>query len=114
MNISPTANHKIKANMRNEAPEYSLGNRKGQGDEDYSQKRRKTFFDFDEINLRNAFEHCGADEHQNRRGRVKRNHPGERRQKEARQKTERREDRGQSGASADVDAGDTLDVRSSG
>src|SRR6185503_20119402 len=40
MNIFATANNQIKANVRNEAPEYSLGNREGQGDEDYSQKRR--------------------------------------------------------------------------
>src|SRR5688500_20181544 len=78
MNISPTANHKIKANMRNEAPEYSLGDRKGQGDEDYSQKRRKTFLDFDEVYGRYAFEHRSADQHQYRRGRKKGHHPRQR------------------------------------
>jgi hypothetical protein len=40
MNLSPTADNKIKANVRNESPEYSLGYREGQGDEDYSQKCR--------------------------------------------------------------------------
>src|SRR5688572_12654634 len=87
MNISPTANHKIKANMRNEAPEYSLGDRKGQGDEDYSQKRRKTFLDFDEVYGRYAFEHRSADQHQYRRGRKKGHHPRQRGQEEAREKT---------------------------
>ena len=57
MNIFATANNEIKANMRNEAPEYSLGYREGQGDEDYSQKSRKTLLNFPEIDVADALEH---------------------------------------------------------
>ena len=35
--------------MRNEAPENSLGDREGQGDEDYSQKTGQALFNFPEI-----------------------------------------------------------------
>ena len=52
MNFFATADNKIKANVRNESPEYSLGDREGQGDEDYSQKSRQTLFNFPEIDLR--------------------------------------------------------------
>src|ERR1044072_5473376 len=90
MNIFATANNEIKANMRNEAPEYSLGYREGQGDEDYSQKSRKTLLNFLEIDVSDAFEHRCAHQNQNRRGCVNWTHSGERRQKEARQETERR------------------------
>ena len=90
MNIFATANNQIKANVRNEAPEYSLGDREGQGDEDYSQKRRQTLFNFPKIDLVDTLEHRRAHQNQNRRGCVNRNHSGERRQKEARQKAERR------------------------
>src|ERR1044072_7103175 len=96
MNIFATADNQIKANMRNEAPEYSLGNREGQGDEDYSQKRRKTLLNFTEIDVADTFEHRRTDQNQNRRSCVDWNHPGERREKEARQKTERRKHRGHS------------------
>ena len=51
MNLFATANNQIKANVRNEAPEYSLGDREGQGDEDYSQKRRQTLLNFPKIDL---------------------------------------------------------------
>ena len=57
MNIFATSNNEIKANVRNEAPEYSLGNREGQGDEDYSQKRGQPLLNFREINLVDALEH---------------------------------------------------------
>src|SRR5215203_3042299 len=114
MNLFAATNNQIKANVRNEAPEYSLGNRKGQGDEDYSQKSRKTFLNFSEIDLVDTFEHRRADEKQHGRGRIRRNHARERRDKEARQKTECREHRSQSSASAAVYASDTFDVSSSG
>src|SRR6185503_15507351 len=106
----PPADHQIKANMRNEAPEYSLGDREGQGDEDYSQKRRKTFLDFDEVDLRNAFEHRGADQHQYWRGCVRRHHARERGEKEAWEKAEGGENSRQSSAAADVDARNAFDV----
>src|SRR5215204_1510193 len=93
MNFSSTADHQIKANVRNEAPEYSLGNREGQGDEDYSQKTRQALFNFPKINLVDTLEHRCADQHQHRRSRIERHHRGERRQKEARQKAKRGEDR---------------------
>ena len=67
MNLFATADNKIKANVRNESPEYSLGDREGQGDEDYSQKRRQTLFNFPEIDLAHAPEHRRADQQQNRR-----------------------------------------------
>src|SRR6185295_15479344 len=57
MNLFAAADNQIKANMRNEAPGYSLGYRKGQGDEDYSQKCRKPRFNFPKIYLAHAFEH---------------------------------------------------------
>ena len=63
MNIFATANNEIKANMRYEAPEYSLGYREGQGDEDYSQKSRKTLLHFLKIDVADALEHRCA--HQN-------------------------------------------------
>src|SRR5215213_2810244 len=91
MNLSSTADNQIKANMRNEAPEYSLGYREGKGDEDYSQKCRKTLFNFPEIDVVDASEHCRAHQNQNRRCRIHRNHAREGRQKEAWQETERRE-----------------------
>ena len=91
MNLSATPDHQIKANVRNEAPEYALGDRKGKGDEDYSQKRGQPLFNFPKINLINAPEHRRAHQHEHRRSRVNRNHPGERRQKETRQKTKRGE-----------------------
>src|SRR5262245_63073226 len=88
MNFLATANNQIKANMRNEAPEYSLGDREGQGDEDYSQKRWQTLLNFPEINLAHALEHRCTNQNQHGRSRVNRNHSGERRKKEAGQETE--------------------------
>ena len=40
MNIFATANKQIKAKVLNDAPYFSLVNRDGLGDEDYSKKRR--------------------------------------------------------------------------
>src|SRR5678815_4242994 len=91
MNLFTTANNQIKADVRNEAPEYSLGNREGQGDEDYSQKRRQTLLDFPKINVVDALEHRRAHQNQNRSSCVDRNHSRERREEEARQKAKRRE-----------------------
>src|ERR1041384_4408943 len=82
MNIFATANNQIKANVRNEAPEYSLGYREGQGDEDYSQKSRKALLNFAKIDVADALEHRRAHQNQNRRSCVDWNHPSERRQKE--------------------------------
>ena len=79
MNIFATADNQIKANVRNEAPEYALGNREGKGDEDYSQKRRQAFLDFSEIDLVDALEHRRANEDQNRRRGVSGNHARKRR-----------------------------------
>src|SRR5919205_3610572 len=110
VNLFATADHQIKANVRNEAPENSLGDGEGKGDEDYSQKRRESFLNFSEINLVNAAKHRRADEDQHRRGRVKRHHARERREKETRQKTKRGKDRSHSGATAAINAGDALDV----
>src|ERR1051325_1704362 len=95
MNLSSTAGQHIKANVRNESPEYALGDREGKGDEDYSQKRGQALLDFSEIDLVDALEHRRADENQNRRRRVSGNHARKRREKETRQKAERREDGGQ-------------------
>src|SRR6185295_19581610 len=86
MNISATADNKIKAHVRNEAPEYSLGYREGQGDEDYSQKRGQTLLYFPKIDVVDALEQRLAHQNQNRSGRINRNHSGEWRQKEAGQK----------------------------
>jgi len=110
MNIFATSNNQIKANVRNEAPEYSLGNRKGQGDEDYSQKSRKTLFNFPEIDVADALEHRRAHQNQDRRSCVDWNHSGQRRQKETRQKAKRREHRSHSGTPAAVDSRNALDV----
>src|ERR1044071_302847 len=89
MNLFAAANNQIKANGRNEAPEYSLGNREGQGDEDYSQKRRQALFYFPKIDVVDALEHRRADQNQNRSSCVDGNHPGEWGQKEAGQKAKR-------------------------
>src|ERR1041385_5737547 len=89
MNLFAAADSQIKTNMRNEAPEYSLGDRKGQGDEDYSQKRGQTLLNFPKIDVVDALEHRRAHENQNRRSRINRNHAGEWREKEARQKAKR-------------------------
>src|ERR1700741_185344 len=110
MNLFATANNQIKANVRNEAPEYSLGNREGQGNEDYSQKSRQTFLYFPKIDVADALEHRRAYQNQNRRSRVHGHHSGERRQKEARQEAERRKYRGHSGAPATIDSRNALDV----
>src|SRR6185503_2752098 len=88
MNLFAATDNEIKANVRNEAPEYSLGDREGQGDEDYSQKRRQTLLDFPKIDLVYTLEHRRAHENQNGRRRINRYHSRERRQKEARQKAE--------------------------
>src|SRR5215218_4134376 len=108
MNLFPAADNEIKTYVRDEAPEYSLGYGKCQGDEDYSQKRRQTLLDFAEINLADAFEHRGADENQHRRRRIRWNHARQGRQKEARQKAERRKNGRHARSSADVDAGDAF------
>ena len=110
MNIFATANNQIKANVRNEAPEYSLGNREGQGDEDYSQKSRQTLLNFPKIDVADALEHRRPHQDQNRRSCVEWNHPGEWRQKEARQKAQRRKNRGHTRTPAAVDSGNALDV----
>src|ERR1041384_5952633 len=100
MNIFATANNEIKANVRNEAPEYSLGNREGQGDEDYSQKRGQTLLNFSKIDVADALEHRRSDQNQNRRSRINRNHAGEWREKEARQKAKRCKHRSHAGTPA--------------
>ena len=110
MNIFATANNEIKANVRNEAPEYSLGNREGQGDEDYSQKRGQTLFNSSEIDSADALEHRHANENQHRRGRIRRHHPRERRQKEARQKAECRKHGSHARSPAAVDSRNAFDV----
>ena len=46
--------------MRNETPEYSLGDGEGKGNEDYSQKRRQALFNFPKIDLIDASEHRRA------------------------------------------------------
>src|ERR1044071_9973694 len=92
MNLSSTAGQHVKANVRNESPEYALGDRERKGDEDYSQKRGQALLDFSEIDLVDALEHRRADENQNRRRRVSGNHTCKRCKKKARQETERRED----------------------
>ena len=48
--------------MRNETPEYSLGDGEGKGNEDYSQKRRQALFNFPKIDLIDASEHRRADQ----------------------------------------------------
>jgi hypothetical protein len=64
VNLFSTTNNQIKANMRNETPEYSLGYREGQGDEDYSQKSRQPFLNFPKIDAVDAPEHRRADQNQ--------------------------------------------------
>src|SRR5215217_3864072 len=91
MNFFTTANYQIKANVRNEAPEYSLGDREGQGDEDYSQKRGQTLFYFAEVDVVDALEHRRSNEHQNRGRSINRYHSRQRRQKEAREEAKRGE-----------------------
>src|SRR5262245_24192368 len=91
MNFFAASDYQIKANVRNEAPEYSLGDREGKGDEDYSQKCRKTFFNFSKINLSDAAKHRCAHQNQHGSSRSQRDHTDERRQKETRQKAERSE-----------------------
>jgi hypothetical protein len=94
MNLFATADNQIKANVRNEAPEYSLGDRKGQGDEDYSQKCRQTFLNFPKsiwLTLLNIDAPTRTST-----GAVAYAEPSrERREKEARQKAERGKHRGQ-------------------
>src|ERR1044072_1805661 len=90
MNLFATANNEIKANVRNEAPEDSLGDREGQGGEGYSEKRRYALLGFTKIDVVHALEHRRAHEYQNRRRCINWNHAGEWRQKEARQKAKRR------------------------
>src|SRR5690349_1867297 len=113
MHVSSPAGHEIKANVRDEAPENYLGDRNGQGDEDYSEKRRQTLFDPAEVDLPDAFEHRHADEYQYGRSRIRRHHSRQRREKETRQKTKRGEDRRQPAVPARTDARDALDIRGS-
>src|SRR5262249_34739202 len=110
MNLSATADNEIKANVRNEAPEYSLGNREGQGDEDYSQKCRETLLNFPKIDVADALKHRRAHQNHTRRGGVDWNHAGEWRQKEPGQKAERRKPRSHPRAPAAVDSCNALDV----
>src|SRR4051794_16616301 len=110
MNLFATADNQIKANMRNEAPEYSLGYREGQGDEDYSQKRGQTLFNFPKIDVMDALKHRRPHQKKTRRRRIHGNHAGEWRKKEARQKAKRRKSRGHAGAPAAVDSGNAFDV----
>src|SRR5881275_3160752 len=98
--------------MRNETPEYALGDREGKGNEDYSQKRRQSLFNFSKIDLTDASKHRRPDQNQNRRGCVSRNHARQRREKETRQKTESSEHGSHACAAAAADAGDALDVSS--
>ena len=113
MNLFATANHQIKANVRNEAPENSLGDREGQGDEDYSQKTGQALFNFPEINLADAFEHRRAHEQQDRRGRICRTMPASQAMNKQGKKTESGEDRRQTRASAAIYARDAFNVGSS-
>src|ERR1044071_7892950 len=106
MNLFATANNQIKANVRNEAPEYSLGDRKGQGDEDYSQKRGQTLLNFPKIDVADDLEHLCPNQNQNRRRCVDWNHACERRQKEAREEAKRCKYGGHSRPTATVDSGD--------
>src|ERR1043166_5870873 len=108
MNLFATADYQIKANVRNETPEYALGDREGKGDEDYSQKRWQTFLNFSEIDLVDAAKHRRAHEQERRRGRVERHHPRERRKKEPRQKAECGEVCRPAGAAAAVDPRDAF------
>ena len=80
--LPASARHQVETDVGDKAPEDSLRDGEGQGNEDDRQKCRKGIFDSLEGELRDALKHRRADEYQNRGGRVSWHAPCQRGEKE--------------------------------
>src|SRR5215472_15668630 len=114
MNLPSPPHHQIESDMGDEAPEDPLRDRECQRDQNDREKGRQPLFNLREGYLSNTAKHRRPHQDQYRSRGISWHHARYRRDKQAGQKAECGEDRGQPGATAHLHAGNALDVGGAG
>ena len=112
--LAGAAGGDVQRDVQDESPENTLRNRKRQRNQNECRKCRNADRSLIEGHARDGLKHRHADDDQHGGGGVRRHGGRERCDEQARQKAQRRDDRGPSRAAAHADAGDALDVGGAG